>query len=358
MLSPSAAAAARLLPLLAGRAAAGANHQAAAALLHARYATSGHSDAGSGSGQGASGRAVVGLSLAAAAALGASQLPAALADAAPQTEPPPNPYARPAASGRLPQGIVLYQYEVCPFCCKVKAMLDYYKLPYETVEVNPLTKAELKWSDYRKVPVVKMDGGRVAKDSSAIMSELTAELEAAGRGGGDGAKRGGGWRGGGGGGGGAAAADEERWRRWVDERFVRVLTANIYRSWDETWNTFSYIAGQSHWNWASQQAVRLGGSLIMWRVGKGMPGKYGIEGDLRAALYSDVDSFVAALGGREYLGGSAPNLADLSMFGVLRAVAGTPTYNDIVINTKIGPWLARMTMAVGDSSEVKPAPAK
>ena len=57
------------------------------------------------------------------------------------------------------------------------------QLPYKTVEVNPMTKAELKWSTYRKVPVVQMDGGaRVAVDSSAIMSELAAELEAAGRG--------------------------------------------------------------------------------------------------------------------------------------------------------------------------------
>lgn len=60
-------------------------------------------------------------------------------------------------------------------------------------------------------------------------------------------------------------------------------------------------------------------------------------GDLRAALYKEVDSFVAALGSRDFLGGSAPNLADLSAFGVLRAVAGTPTYNDVVLNTKVRP---------------------
>jgi microsomal prostaglandin-E synthase 2 len=28
----------------------------------------------------------------------------------------------------LPKEITLYQYEVCPFCCKVKAFLDYYKV--------------------------------------------------------------------------------------------------------------------------------------------------------------------------------------------------------------------------------------
>jgi hypothetical protein len=40
----------------------------------------------------------------------------------------PDPYVRPAPSGHLPKEITLYQYEVCPFCCKVKAFLDYHKV--------------------------------------------------------------------------------------------------------------------------------------------------------------------------------------------------------------------------------------
>lgn len=32
------------------------------------------------------------------------------------------------AKGVLPKELVLYQYEVCPFCCKVKAFLDYHKV--------------------------------------------------------------------------------------------------------------------------------------------------------------------------------------------------------------------------------------
>jgi microsomal prostaglandin-E synthase 2 len=39
----------------------------------------------------------------------------------------------------------LYQYAICPFCNKTKAVMDYAQVPYEAVEVNPLTKAELKW---------------------------------------------------------------------------------------------------------------------------------------------------------------------------------------------------------------------
>lgn len=50
------------------------------------------------------------------------------------------------------------------------------QLPYEVIEVNPLTKSELKWSTYKKVPVLMMDG-EVVVESTIIMSRLAAEME-------------------------------------------------------------------------------------------------------------------------------------------------------------------------------------
>lgn len=51
-----------------------------------------------------------------------------------------------SATGETSAALVqLYQYAICPFCNKSKALLDYAKVPYETIEVNPLTKAEIKW---------------------------------------------------------------------------------------------------------------------------------------------------------------------------------------------------------------------
>ena len=49
----------------------------------------------------------------------------------------------------------LYQYATCPFCCKVRTFLDYYDIDYEIVEVNPVTRKEIKFSDYRKVPFMR-----------------------------------------------------------------------------------------------------------------------------------------------------------------------------------------------------------
>ena len=31
---------------------------------------------------------------------------------------------------------------------------------------------------------------------------------------------------------GVGLEEEVKWRKWVDDRFVKVLTANIYRSWE------------------------------------------------------------------------------------------------------------------------------
>ena len=50
--------------------------------------------------------------------------------------------------------LTLFQYEPCPFCQKVRAFLDFSGLSYDIVEVHPVTKKELGWSPYKKVPIV------------------------------------------------------------------------------------------------------------------------------------------------------------------------------------------------------------
>ena len=42
------------------------------------------------------------------------------------------------------------------------------------------------------------------------------------------------------------------------------------------------------------------------------------------------------------MGGETPNLADLSVFGVLCAIEGCEAFNDLRANTDIGPWFDSM----------------
>lgn len=45
------------------------------------------------------------------------------------------------------------------------AFLDYYDIPYKVVEVNPINKKEIKWSDYKKVPILVVDGEQMVDSS-------------------------------------------------------------------------------------------------------------------------------------------------------------------------------------------------
>ncbi|KRX97348.1 Juvenile hormone epoxide hydrolase 1 [Trichinella pseudospiralis] len=72
----------------------------------------------------------------------------------------------------------LYQYQNCPFCCKVRSYLDYYGYSYELVEVNPITRKEIKFSEYKKVPILvcgKDDPVQI-NDSSVIISFLQSYM--------------------------------------------------------------------------------------------------------------------------------------------------------------------------------------
>lgn len=54
--------------------------------------------------------------------------------------------------------------------------------------------------------------------------------------------------------------EEVKWRKWVDKRFVQVITVNIYRSMRESWQTFDYITEHGNFNFAERQAARVAGS--------------------------------------------------------------------------------------------------
>eukprot|EP00198_Chlamydomonas_reinhardtii_P011681 XP_001701018.1 glutathione S-transferase-related protein [Chlamydomonas reinhardtii] len=129
----------------------------------------------------------------------------------------------------------------------------------------------------------------------------------------------------------------------------------------ESVDTFKYITDQTGWSWGTREVARWAGAVMMWQIGKRMPAKYGIEGDLRVALYDTANDFVdgALAGGKKrFAGGERPNLADLAAFGVIRAVRQTGAFRDLMANSRIAPWFAAMEEAVGGSARVATTGAK
>ena len=64
-----------------------------------------------------------------------------------------------------------------PFCCKVRAYLNYNRIPYDIVEVDSVMRAETKWSIYKKVPIVVIENEHIQlNDSSLIISVIESYL--------------------------------------------------------------------------------------------------------------------------------------------------------------------------------------
>ncbi|KAL0325900.1 UNVERIFIED_CONTAM: Prostaglandin E synthase 2 [Sesamum radiatum] len=238
----------------------------------------------------------------------------------------------PVQSKFRPNDVILYQYEACPFCNKVKAFLDYYDIPYKVVEVNPISKKEIKWSDYKKVPILMVDGEQMV-DSSDIIDKLTRKIHPSGAID-------------------SAAEDEEKkWRGWVDSHLVHVLSPNIYRSTSEALESFDYITRHGNFSFTERIAAKYAGAAAMYFVSRNLKKKYNIT-DERAALYEAAETWVDALKGRDFLGLYAtsqveqkPNLADLAVYGVLRPIRYLKSGRDMVENTRIGDWYSRMEAA-------------
>jgi microsomal prostaglandin-E synthase 2 len=59
------------------------------------------------------------------------------------------------------------------------------------------------------------------------------------------------------------------------------------------------------------------------------------------------------VGNNRFLGGAAPNRADLAVFGILRAVPTTQTFEMVMTESRIMPWYQRMVEIVGESTALE-----
>jgi len=250
----------------------------------------------------------------------------------------------------------LYQFESCPFCRKVRSCLDYSKIPYEIVEVHPLSKAETKEiaPDYKKVPILRIDtadGKQLQlRDSKTIVRAL---LGGGSPGVGAGVPPPGAtpstgkmW---------PAAEDagtvEEQWVRWTDLVLVQCIVLNVYRSMDESAETFRYLLTHPSFPWFAQRSAAFSGTVVMWAVAKSRKRKFGVA-DERTALYEALDAFAAAVkaGGGPFMGGDKPGAVDFNVYGILRSAESCQTERDVLAQCPgILPWYGSMREAVGPS---------
>lgn len=287
--------------------------------------------------------------------------------------------------------ITLYQYATCPFCCKVKAYLDYYGYSYDIVEVNSITKSQLDWSNYKKVPQVciqlpsttnpeEYDDENMMQlnDSSVIVSaletfrlDISTKLRDIARyyepvqidfGKND-----------------KVANDyinryfvmlhsekvndgkslnerkeEREWRGWVDAKFIHVISPNVYRTFGEALDTFNWFNIVGEWDKNFNAFERLStiyiGTIVMYLLSIHLKKKHNLKDDVRQSLYDYCNEWVSSIDGRQvFRGGPKPNLSDLSLYGAIQSFEGCDAFNDMINNSKIKNWYEAMKEQVEQS---------
>jgi microsomal prostaglandin-E synthase 2 len=227
--------------------------------------------------------------------------------------------------------ITVYQYKICPFCSKVKTYLDYLKVPYDTVEVNPLTKGELGFSkDYKKVPIMMVGPeNQQINESDQIIAFITANLKAKETAGAS-----------------FFPQDTEKWAEWSDKRLAVMLYPNITRSFAESWECFEYVDSVSTWNVANRFVTRAAGTVAMSLANGKIKKKYNIV-DERAELKATLAEWTSAVGKKKYLHGDHVTLPDLLVFGVLRSISGLSTFREIMAdNADLSAWYGRVDLSL------------
>ena len=254
--------------------------------------------------------------------------------------------------------VKLYQYQTCPFCNKVRAYLDYARVPYEVIEVNPMTKTEIKAFKLKAVPVVTVDH-LVLHESSAIItafddlfrhyaakaalthsSPSAPSLPPSPP---------------------ARSPDEDKWRGWVDSHLIFLTAPNLYTSLPASLTAMDYIMSQTSLPLTQRLLSKYVGGPMMYLVSEyKLKKKRGIT-DARGQLFTACRQWgeqVVGEGG-QYRGGKQPDLSDVAMFGVVRAMMGFPVGDEMMEATNTSPafvgWYQHMQSAVGSSSAKNPS---
>lgn len=276
--------------------------------------------------------------------------------------------------------LVLFQFQTCPFCCKVRSYLDYKGLSYSVVEVDAVLRQSIKWSPYKKVPLLlaKTKDGRYVQlsDSSMIISCIDSYLKNPEK---DildlaqlypkvsfvddlGKKR----------------DDvfnkyylmyqeqdskdrkevmklEKDWRSWADEHLVHLISPNVYRSKQEALETFEWFSETGQWDvyfpqWERNLMV-YAGAAAMYFIAQRLKKRHQLSDDVRSHMYDACDKWSKELKKRNttFLGGKKPNLADLAVFGVLSSMEGCQAFKDCLENTQIGPWFYEVKKLVSQN---------
>lgn len=230
----------------------------------------------------------------------------------------------------------VYALSSCPYCNKVKTLLEVNGVPYDTVQVDPFNAVELKGSPYRYLPQLQFrthpDGGAIVPaaaqgiellkegpmivDSDIIVESLAAPLQ--------------------------FASDLKNpaftdIRKQIAEEGSRSVFALMNGSLPLAWESYPLLS-DSRYGAAPYRGL---GSTALWILAKWKIAPRLLPKKPDEALEALVKTFQAQAKGPFY-GGASPNIVDIEMYGAIRCGLQHSAVSTVLNKSGCGQWLTSM----------------
>jgi microsomal prostaglandin-E synthase 2 len=213
----------------------------------------------------------------------------------------------------------------CPFCWKVRGLIEHLDLDVELVGVNGMKiRKEVAFAgDWGKVPVFTDEHGGHHVDSTPLLRHLDATYN---------------------GGRLANTGDQARhdtWMEWVDTHMSKATVPILYGSLGSALKTTTRISKLEKFGFLSKRLYAWAGFPIMW----GIIARKRVKNDGRKPkqLWHDLlTEFTNAHDGQPFFGGEGPDLVDFAAFGYMRSVSPFPQFSQLEDHPAGMAWYRRM----------------
>ena len=228
--------------------------------------------------------------------------------------------------GKTPTLHVLYS---CPFCWKVRGLIEYLNLDVELVGVNGMKiKKDVKFAgDWGKVPVFTDENGAHHVDSTPLLKHIDLTYN-------NGTM--------------ANMGDRERqqqWLEWADTKMSKATVPILYGTIGSALKTTVRISKIEKFGFISKRLYAWAGFPVMW----GIIARKRVKKDGRSPkkLWHDLFSeFTAAHDAQPFFGGENPDLVDFAAYGYMRSISPFPQFNLLTDHTSGMAWYNRMEASI------------
>jgi microsomal prostaglandin-E synthase 2 len=216
----------------------------------------------------------------------------------------------------------LYGFQTCPFCWKVRSLLNWKGVDYSPVEVDPMTKAEIKWANWKAVPVFVDADGTQVNDSNQILHYVDEQLGGPPRFAREGAD-----------------AEQDGWMAFSDEVMAKSIVSVVYGSLRSSIAAMNYVTGVERFSRGQALKAKWLGGIVMRMIGRSRAKLFDLPPEEN--LTAQLDKLSAAFT-PDFLGGAQPNGGDFANYGILRSTQGLRGFDLVENHPLAGPWYHRM----------------